>query len=196
MEFLKLLRATRVKWRRSLPFLFASLLLIVIPFERAWGESSTPSKEYQVKAVFLLNFAQFVDWPGKDFASDASPFVIGVLGHDPFGDYLDEVVRDEKVKGHPVEVRRFHRLDDVQLCHVLFIVGGEVDEVELRRLATRSILTVGESDRFTANGGIVRFATEKGKLHLRINLEAAKTSALVISSKLLRSADIVKSGGK
>lgn len=49
--------------------------------------------EYQVKAVFLFNFAQFVTWPSQP--ADA-PLVIGILGDDPFGSYLDETVRGEK----------------------------------------------------------------------------------------------------
>ena len=57
---------------------------------------TTPSPEYQVKAVFLFNFAQFVDWPSKAFPEPQTPLVIGVVGEDPFGPYLDETVRGEK----------------------------------------------------------------------------------------------------
>src|SRR6266550_1915909 len=65
---------------------------------------TTPSPEYQVKAVFLFNFAQFVDWPSKAFPEPQTPLVIGVLGEDPFGPYLDETVRGEKVNNRPLAV--------------------------------------------------------------------------------------------
>src|SRR5438874_7448378 len=68
---------------------------------------TAPSKEYQVKAVFLFNFAQFVDWPANAFSGTNAPLVIGVLGEDPFGSFLDETVRGETVNGHPLVVQRY-----------------------------------------------------------------------------------------
>jgi len=75
--------------------------------------ADTASKEYQVKAVFLFNFANFVDWPAKSFPAAATPFVIGILGDNPFGTYLDDVVRGEKIANHPVELRRYDREDEI-----------------------------------------------------------------------------------
>src|SRR5690348_11218885 len=63
--------------------------------------------EYQVKAVFLFNFTHFVEWPADAFPGPAAPFVIGVLGQDPFGSALDEAVRGETVNGHPLVVQRY-----------------------------------------------------------------------------------------
>ena len=65
--------------------------------------AQTPrASEYQIKAVFLFNFAQFVDWPPGAFPDSTAPLVIGVLGDDPFGPYLDETVRGETVRGRPL----------------------------------------------------------------------------------------------
>src|SRR5690242_10742668 len=61
------------------------------------AQPSPPTAEYQLKAVFLFNFAQFVEWPARAFAAPHAPLVIGVLGADPFGSYLDELVAGEKV---------------------------------------------------------------------------------------------------
>src|SRR2546421_10219007 len=80
-----------------------------------------PSREYQVKAVFLFNFAQFVEWPPAAFAGANSPLVIGILGQDPFGAYLDETVRNEKVNNRLLEIQRYHRVEDIKTCHILFI---------------------------------------------------------------------------
>ncbi len=40
------------------------------------------SKEYQVKAVFLYNFAHFTEWPTAVLGEANSPLVIGILGDD------------------------------------------------------------------------------------------------------------------
>lgn len=151
-----------------------------------------PAPEYQVKAVFLFNFAQFVDWPATAFADAQAPLVIGVLGDDPFGPYLDKLVQSEKVGGRPLLVRRFQRLEDAAACHILFVARGAAPaERVAAALHGHSVLTVGDMDNFARLGGMVRFVTENGKIRLRINVDAAKEEGLVVSSKLLRWATIV-----
>jgi hypothetical protein len=155
-----------------------------------------PAKEYQLKAVFLFNFAQFVDWPASAFPAPDTPLVIGILGRDPFGTYLDETVRGETVKGHPLAVQRFRRVEDITTCHILFISGAEEGRLEqvLAGLKGRSILTVGDVEGFAARGGMIRFLTDQNRIRLRINLEVAKADDLTVSSKLLRPAEIVSTG--
>ena len=152
-----------------------------------------PSPEYQLKAVFLFNFAQFVDWPATAFPAPQTPLVIGVLGDDPFGPYLDGLVVDEKISGHPLSVRRFRRVADIDFCHVLFVSPSESTRLPeiLAALQGRSTLTVGDSPEFSRRGGMVRFVSEAGKIRLRINVEAARACGLTLSSKLLRPATIV-----
>jgi hypothetical protein len=151
-----------------------------------------PPGEYQLKAVFLFNFAQFVEWPPQAFADAQTPLVIGVLGRDPFGAYLDETVRDEKVNGRSLTVQRYRRVEEIGACHILFISRSEADRLGqiLASLKDRNILTVGDADGFTERGGMIRFVIENNKIRLRINLNAAKAARLTISSKLLRPAEI------
>ncbi len=122
--------------------------------------------------------------------------VIGVLGENPFGNYLEEIVRGEKVKNRPLIVQRYRRVDEVKTCHVFFVGRSEADRLGqiLASLKGRSILTVGETENFAQRGGMIRFASEKNNIRMRINLDAAKAAGLTISSKLLRSADIVAPG--
>ena len=71
-----------------------AVLTFCLPLNSAEIE---PSREFQVKAVFLYSFAQFVEWPADAFESPQSPLIIGILGLDPFGETLDEMVRGESV---------------------------------------------------------------------------------------------------
>ncbi|MGE0680216.1 MAG: YfiR family protein [Candidatus Binatia bacterium] len=157
---------------------------------------TAPPPEYQLKAVFLFNFAQFVEWPPQAFPEAQTPLVIGVLGEDPFGAYLDEIVRDEIVNDRPLAIQRYHRVEEIKTCHVLFISRSEADRFEqiFTDLKGRHILTVGDAAGFVKHGGLIRFVIEKNKIRLRVNLEAAKDTNLVISSKLLRPAEIVPPG--
>ena len=175
-------------------WIVASVLLLSGALERS--AQAEISKEYQVKAVFLFNFAQFITWPTNAFPDAQTPLTIGVLGDDPFADFLDETVRGEKVGGHPLAIQRYQRVEDIQSCQILFISRSESRRIKriLEDLKGRNILTVGDIEGFLKNGGAIRFVTEANKIHFRINLEAAKSANLIISSKMLRLAEIVEPG--
>ena len=168
------------------------LLLVLGPF----GSLASPiSKEYQIKAVFLFNFSQFIQWPSAS-ADSHRPFRIGVLGDDPFDGFLDNTVRGEKVSGRPLVIQRYASPKEVKDCQILFISRSESGRLGdiLTGLKGRSILTVGDSEGFIKNGGVVRFLTRGNRIHLRISPEAAKRVNLNISSKVLRLAEIARPG--
>lgn len=168
------------------------MIVGLAPVAASQVDAVTPG-EFQVKAIFLYNFVQFVDWPPDAFATPESPIVIGVLGQDPFGGFLDELVRGERVKGRPLVVERYRWPGEIDECHVLFISGSEGARIEQIAAAVRGrpILTVGDWDAFAQHGGMIHFVLEHKRVRLRINLDAARAAGLTISSKLLRSAESV-----
>jgi hypothetical protein len=182
--------------RRRLSQLGLLLAALLLSGSTASLAQTPPSRENQIKAVFLFNFAQFVEWPPQAFPETRTPLVIGVLGDDPFGAFLDETVRGEKVNNRPLVVRRYRRVEDIEICHILFISASETAQLDrvLQLLKGRNILTVGGSEGYVSRGVMVGFATEKSKIRLKINVEAAKAANLTISSNLLRPAEIVRSG--
>jgi hypothetical protein len=149
--------------------------------------------EYQVKAVFIFNFSHFVEWPSQAFDTPDEPFVIGVIGEDPFGVRMDEAVKGELIGTHPIVVRRFHHADDMGKCQILFIDQSETSQLAhiLTLLGHRSTLTVADLSGAAERGVMIQFVTDNNRLRLRINDEAARAAGLTISSKLLRPAEIV-----
>lgn len=146
--------------------------------------------EYQVKAVFLFNFAQFVTWPSPP--PSGTPFVIGIVGDDPFDSYLDETVRGEKVNNRSLTTQRFRRGRDPRNCDILFISQSERDRVAqiVSNLKGRSVLTVSDIEGFVDLGGMIELFAEKTRIRMRINLEAVRAANLKVSSKLLRVAEV------
>jgi hypothetical protein len=176
----------------SLGTLVACLVLLGT---RPAGAQAVRASVTEVQAVFLFNFAQFVDWPAEAFPEPQSPLVIGILGKDPFGDFLDATVRGETVRGRTFRVDRYRRIEDVKTCHILFISRSEAKRLDtiLAALKDKPVLTVSNSDDFEQSGGIIRFVLDKSRIRLSIDLEAAQAARLTFSSKLLRSAAIVPS---
>lgn len=172
---------------------FGLLWTLCVALGSGLAAQSEPAPEYRLKAVFLFNFAQFVEWPASAFPQPDSPLVIGVLGEDPFGAYLDETVQGETVNNRPLTVRRFRRVEEVGACHILFVSRPEQGRLGaiLDSLKDRSVLTVSDAEGFASRGGMIGFVTEQNRIRLRVNLEAARAANLTISSKLLRPAQIV-----
>jgi hypothetical protein len=90
-------------------------------------------------------------------------------------------------------IRHYTTAEDIDACHILFVdVAGQNQlKSSLEEIKGRSILTVGEHSSFIRLGGMVSFFSEENKIRFQVNPVAAKNCGLVISSKLLRVAEIV-----
>jgi hypothetical protein len=150
--------------------------------------------EYKVKAAYLANFAQFVDWPEKSFENKDSPIVIAVLETDPFGANLERAVANKTANGRAIKIKRVRNADDAAGCHILYVGTYDRDKLSkcFKAIKSKPILTVGESADFMREGGIIRFVIRDERVQLDINAEGATELGLRISSKLLRLANLVK----
>ena len=187
-------RARPWSWRTAAGIaLFAALLPAGIP-TFAHGEPPAAA-EYAVKAAFLYNFAKFVEWPGDAFSGTASPIVICVLGEDPFGDSLRSL-KGKSVNGRPLVIRYAATIEELDRCHLLFVSSSEKANLTKILQATKylSLLTVGDTNGFARDGGIINMVKEESRIGIEVNLEAAQRSRLKISSKLLALSKIVKPG--
>ena len=152
--------------------------------------------DYQVKAAFLVNFPKYVDWPAGGFATPNSPITVAVFGDDNVANEFQNMIQDGLViNGHPVAVKRIHTEADINAdCQILFIAASEQSRIPaiLDKLKGSAVLTVGESENFLDQGGMVNLVQKNRKIRLQVNLTAASQAQLRISSRLLVAADYVK----
>lgn len=181
--------STHSRWLR-LAGLCLALVLAPINFG-----ASLPSHEYQVKAIFLFNFIQFVQWPATAFAGPESPILNGVLGYDPFGPALAAAINGETIRKRPLHVFRSHHWQDLQHCHLVFVSPSERQHVNeiLRAFRARPVLTVSEVPGFAENGGAINFFFEGQKIRFEINPSAARRHDIKMSAQLLNLARIIGS---
>jgi YfiR/HmsC-like len=181
---------------RRLVAFFAALALLV-NIGNAEVQDAT-SGEYQIKAAFLFHFAQFVDWPPEAFKQADSPITYCTIGQDPFRGALDASLNGKTLGARPLRVRHITQVEEILGCHVLFI-GSEEKKLLPAALAgadNSATLTVGESEHFTQDGGMIGFCLEDNKIRFEINLRAAEHARLKISARLLALAKNVIGGPK
>lgn len=145
------------------------------------------SLEYQVKAAYLLNFTRYVEWPREAFKAPGAPVTLCVLGRDPFGSILDATVLGKTSGGRPLSVRRIRKDAEASGCHLVFISRETWrNQRELsRKLSSTGLLTVGESDEFAQEGGVIGFVIQNETVRFVINAEAGDRAGLRISSRML-----------
>jgi hypothetical protein len=159
----------------------------------AQSSDSNDSSEYLIKAGFIYNFAQLVQWPSGAFSQADSPIVIGIFGTDPFGTTIDRVIENKKLDGRNLVVKRLKRGAPVKDCNILFVSASEAAHLDEIIQSTKGlpILTIGETPGFAMRGGIINLTLEGNKVRFEVNIEAAKQANLNISSRLLALARIV-----
>ena len=184
-------RIQSISPRRKMPLVMAlsALFALCIP----GAALAAASSEYQVKTAYLYNFAKFIQWPAGAFADSSSPIVIGILGEDPFGNSLDQVVSQRQAQGRSLRIERYQSLAEIKHCHLLFISSSEANHQGelLKTIADWGFATVGESADFTRDGGQIRFFfTSNQTIKIEVNPDAAQRAGIFISSRIMKIARI------
>jgi YfiR/HmsC-like len=174
-----------------------SLLFVAVVFHRvaagsAWAQPG--SDEDQMKAAFLFHFAQLVEWPADAFDRSDSSLFLCTLEDDAFFDELENTVEGKQIGSRTIRVRHVHFSQATRGCDMLFISKSQGKSLQLATLRDLPVLTVGESDDFLSSGGMIRFRLAEDRIRFDINLEAADSSHLKISSRLLLLANSVSRG--
>ena len=174
-------RGPRVTWG---VLLAAALLFLAVP-PSAVQAGIQQAGEYQVKAAFILNFVNFVDWPGGTLSRDT--ITIGILGQDPFDGALDSL-SGKTVGGRRVLIRKYNEPEEAAGANILFIGASERRELPriLKAVRGRSILTIGDSKGFADAGVMINLVVLRKRVGFEVNLAAAKRAGLLVSSQLLK----------
>ena len=155
-----------------------------------------PSSEYEVKAAFLFNFAHFVEWPPSAFATRDAPLTICVLGDDPFGNALDQIIAGESAGGRRLIVRRIRNAADAGTCHLLFVSRSEsahLGDILAAIDSSAPVLIVSDIENFVVRGGTIGFVLERNRVRFEISVRHARQRGLKLSSQLLSVGRIVDS---
>lgn len=171
--------------------LFLSIFLLAAVGSAAIAIEQVP--EYQLKAEFLERFTRFIDWPSPE--SETRPFLIGVVGQNPFGKYLEQIAASRRIKGRRVEVHYFDDVAKIDTCQVVFIASSEKQRLRsiLAHTEAKPILTVGDTNGFGSAGVLINFYTAGDTVRFEVNGAAVERSGLKVSSKLLKLARLVES---
>ncbi len=154
-----------------------------------------PLPEYQVKAALIYKFTKFINWPAAAFRGSEQPFTFCVLGQDPFGEALDELV-GKPAAGRIMTIQRATRVESLKgECQIIFISPSEYKNLStiLNQLQGTPVLLISDIERFAELGGMIGLLTIGGRIRFTINLTVMRQAGLEVSAQLLELAIVVRS---
>lgn len=172
-----------------------SALLLAVVVAGAYGASAAeqPVQVSKLKAAFLFNFAKFTEWPADALAAGTT-LSMCVVGDFPVADALEMTIKGRSVEGHPLTVQLMKPDGPLRSCHLLFVGASEskrsAEMLQLVRGA--SVLSVGDAPWFAEQGGVAQLILENDRMRFAVNVSAAQSARLQLSSKLLSLATIVR----
>ncbi len=173
---------------------FAPWLGVLLWLPLLLSAGSVP--DYQIRALYLFNFSNFVAWP--DTAGDGvDTFDYCMVARGRVEKTLASLIDGERRDGRPLRLRRVTaRAEDLRGCRVLYLRGIERDHLDvwLRLAARRPLLTVADDADFARHGGMVALVREGRKIRMYIDLDRARESGLRMNARLLQLARIVGPG--
>ncbi|OUR90607.1 hypothetical protein A9Q81_19180 [Gammaproteobacteria bacterium 42_54_T18] len=152
------------------------------------------TEDERLKALFLYNFANFVDWPESAFQANDSDLRLCLFGDIAFGSMLD-AVDGTLIGSHRLVLRRTKKLKDIETgCHMLFV--SHEQRIRLPHFFTQIqymyVLSVGDRKGFAEKGGVINIVRTEDQMQFDINLSTAMANGLSVSSDLLSLAREVK----
>ena len=181
-------------------YILISVLLVVILLSPL--SLSGIENEYYRKAALFKVFSQYIQWPENSGINDRSkPFIIGVVGKNPFNSILEKAYSQMKykIKNKYVEIRFIEKIDDkvLESCNILFLSKTvKKDLGEIITITNRKpILTIAETKGFTEKGVLFNLYVCKNKFCFEINTLALRESRLIIDSQVLSAASIIDAPG-
>lgn len=170
--------ATLIKTRRLLLPLMLSAAALMLP-----TLAVAQPTDIAVEAAFLPRFARYVTWPPAAMPKGSDPFLLCVIGGDPFGVMLDDAARSQSILGRSIVIKRMDSEVAADSCQIAFVGGGRAGQT-LAALSKKPVLTVTDASN-GAERGVIHFVVTGGRVRFFIDQAAATRRGLAISSRLL-----------
>lgn len=155
------------------------------------ARAASPVEETDLKAAYVFNFIQFIEWPDNDGAK-GSELTVCVSPFSPLKRPLSALDGKPTAKGRTLRIRLLE-MASIRDCRVLILQNADVEQA-LRTLRTLSpghgVLTVSDELTFVNPEIVIALSQQDGRIVFGISADAAAKAGLTISSRLLRLAKV------
>lgn len=152
-------------------------------------------REYELKAVYLYNFLQFVNWPaGLCTGKGGRVEEIAVLGNSPINESLKNLQAElKRTRGVEISLRFYGPYEEgmnLSGCQLLFIAPSELRHLKkiLGSLNGKPALLVADDEDCLDRGCTISLLAQGNKIRWAVNRRSAEASGLRLNARLLEMA--------
>lgn len=177
--------------------LLVCIFTLLVCFGHSDAHASATVNE--LKAVFLFNFLDFMQWPDDPFEAQRNQANICIIGNGALADNLRHIGEKKKARGvyslHVLSVDRLSMLSKLEGCNVVYLDHQRQQDSSslVGKTRGKSILTVSDIKGFASSGGAVEFTYKRNKVGLRINRSILRLAKLSVNPHLLALAEVIYS---
>lgn len=178
-----------MRLKRCFP-LIKTLTAILLGVQLLTAGASPVMEEENLIAALSLNIVRFTHWPDQQ----SNTFTFCVYGDNVTKEAFSSL-EGKAVNSRTIQIKSLSHLVDLDQCQALYLSDLKVNFLTqvFNELKHKPVLTLGASDNFADNGGMIGLRKQDGKLKIDINLHAVTDAKVVISSRLLSLANIIES---
>lgn len=182
------------KQKFELILLFVFLCSVIQVQAGAIGKNDLKAPEYDLKAHMIRLFPENIEWPeDSDVRDKLKPFVIAVIGKNPFGSTLERIPQKTTIKNKKVKILYITKAEEIAEsgCHLLFIAKTSKKKLSeiIAVTGDKPILTIADSKGYADMGVHINYLIKENKLRFEINPQAIKKSGFVANYHLLQLAE-------
>jgi hypothetical protein len=174
---------------RVLRFLSAAAIVASFASANAFAAPSESGSVAEARAIYLLNFARFVEWPETAFSDWSAPITIVMVGDTETARALERLVKGRNANGREIVVKSTSAPADAATAHIVFVGRVELTKAVISEVGSRPVVTVGEEESFLSEGGLIRLFCIGTKMHCAINTKVSAAAGLKLNDKLMRAAN-------
>jgi hypothetical protein len=160
--------------------------LIFFLFFGVMSSASAEAVVYQIKASYIYNFLQFVQFYEEPAQG---PLHVCIFGKNKFGSALDGVdgatTPEGKIKIH--FIKSYQGPSSLAQCKVLYFVGDDAafNQKILADINPAEVLTIGESAGFIGMGGYIELFILDDSIRFRFNKKLVGNTQFKVAAQLL-----------
>jgi hypothetical protein len=168
-------------------------LLATIGFWLASGFSNAASyEEHALKAAFLYNFADFINWPASANNEPSTVINYCVLKDGLIQSSLKSLINSDLDPKIERNFQLLTDLDKIGRCHLLYLDASDLTTYPNILAVTSGfpILTASDNEGFLERGGMIELARLQSRVKVRLNIDILDEHNFRVSSQLMRLASL------
>lgn len=180
-----------MKYLRNLSGITFIVLILILT--TIFANLNAQTKEYQIQSVLIWKIIPYLEWPNQnDSISETNPFIISVIGQNPFGNILELSARKRKLKNREVKINYVEDIESIGNCQVLFISRFEKNKIcqILSKAENKPILIISDAPNCCQKGVHINFYLEKNRIKFKLNLDTLNSAGFEVDFRLRNIAEV------